>query len=343
MSSSQARVVNNSELAGLTSAWLGLRRLTWYRVLRKLRKIHDKRFPVSENLAFDFSGQAAGDRIRALLEGVAPCMIARFGNNEMRAVQNHLSIHTPLPMGQRLRRYLKGESGPWWWDDRTLREMAHGAGFFPASPEHLERFAIMTLDDCPQIDLLGSWLPDESRMTGCLRAMRVPLLDLEPYRHETPWTASLNGRKVLVIHPFDKSVRSQYEKRRLLFKDPRVLPDFDLQVFRAVQSIGGGCERFNDWFEALTWMKQEIAAIDFEVAIIGAGAYGMPLAAFIKRDLGRKAIHLGGATQLLFGIRGKRWDQCPFYAEHLYNEAWVRPLEEETPAKARQVEGGCYW
>jgi hypothetical protein len=26
-----------------------------------------------------------------------------------------------------------------------------------------------------------------------------------------------------------------------------------------------------------------------------------------------------------------------------YNEYWVRPLPEETPAEAGVVEGGCYW
>lgn len=44
--------------------------------------------------------------------------------------------------------------------------------------------------------------------------------------------------------------------------------------------------------------------INFDTAIIGCGAYGMPLAAQIK-NAGRQAIHLGGAVQLLFGIKGE--------------------------------------
>jgi hypothetical protein len=36
-------------------------------------------------------------------------------------------------------------------------------------------------------------------------------------------------------------------------------------------------------------------------------------------------VHLGGATQRLFGIRGKRWDERPFF-QNLYNEHWTRPL-----------------
>jgi phytoene dehydrogenase-like protein len=88
-------------------------------------------------------------------------------------------------------------------------------------------------------------------------------------------------------------------------------------------------------------MCAQINALDFDVAIIGAGAYGLPLAAHIKR-LGKKAIQLGGATQILFGIRGRRWDRMPFF-QGLYNEHWVRPLPEETPLNFQSVEDGCYW
>lgn len=48
-------------------------------------------------------------------------------------------------------------------------------------------------------------------------------------------------------------------------------------------------------------------AADYDVAIVGAGAYSLPLAAH-ARDAGHAAIQMSGATQLLFGIKGKRWD-----------------------------------
>ena len=37
---------------------------------------------------------------------------------------------------------------------------------------------------------------------------------------------------------------------------------------------------------------------------------------------------MSGATQLLFGIKGKRWDDHPVISK-LYNPAWVRPDETE--------------
>lgn len=59
-----------------------------------------------------------------------------------------------------------------------------------------------------------------------------------------------------------------------------------------------------------------------------------PLAAHVKRT-GKKAIHLGGGLQLLFGIRGKRWDMRDEY-KSLMNEYWIRPSEDETPVVAKK-------
>ena len=91
----------------------------------------------------------------------------------------------------------------------------------------------------------------------------------------------------------------------------------------------------------LAFMQRRINAADFEVALIGAGAYGLPLAAYC-RSLGKQAIQTSGATQILFGIKGRRWDDHPVISK-LYNDAWVRPAPSETPKAQNVVEGGSYW
>ena len=117
-------------------------------------------------------------------------------------------------------------------------------------------------------------------------------------------------------------------------------------MIKAVQTIAGEKSHFGNWFEALDYMKNEIANRDFDLLIVGCGAYGLPLAAFGKQ-MGKKAIHLGGGTQLLFGIKGKRWegryhgDDTRF--ADLFNEYWTYPSENEKPQNAEKVEGGCYW
>ena len=121
-----------------------------------------------------------------------------------------------------------------------------------------------------------------------------------------------------------------------------MLPEFDLITYRPVQSFLGLKTPYRDWFEALEKMQADIARIGFDVALLGCGAYGMSLGAFIKRDLGLKAVHLGGVTQVLFGIKGGRYDSNPYY-NRLYNDFWVRPNESERPSNFLQHEGGAYW
>ena len=54
------------------------------------------------------------------------------------------------------------------------------------------------------------------------------------------------------------------------------------------------------------------------------------------------AIVLGGATQVLFGIKGMRWATHSVISE-FWNEAWVWPKQSETPLGASSIEGACYW
>lgn len=149
----------------------------------------------------------------------------------------------------------------------------------------------------------------------------------------------------MVVHPFVDSIRYQYEHNRdKLFGNPDVLPEFkELLTVKAVQTISDQQdERFDTWFDALQFMKDEISKLDFDIALIGCGAYGMCLAAHVKR-MGKQAVHLAGWTQMLFGVYGERWikDQ-PQYSKYI-NEYWIRPLESEKPKGAEKVENGCYW
>ena len=59
--------------------------------------------------------------------------------------------------------------------------------------------------------------------------------------------------------------------------------------------------------------------------------------------MGKKAVHIGGALQLLFGIRGNRWETEQDIYMQFMNKHWVRPLESERPKAAHNVENACYW
>jgi hypothetical protein len=129
--------------------------------------------------------------------------------------------------------------------------------------------------------------------------------------------------------------------REKIFTNPKILPEFTLKVIKAPQTITGNPREYASWTETLKKLKESVQQEQFDVALVGCGAYGLPLAACIKK-MGKVAIHLGGATQLLFGISGGRWRQQPRF-QALMTEAWSLPLEQERPTGWEKIEGGCYW
>lgn len=150
---------------------------------------------------------------------------------------------------------------------------------------------------------------------------------------------------MLVISPFTDTIQKQYQVREKLWENPKVLPKFELRTLKAVESprILGKSNGFKNWFEALDWLYQQTLNMDYDVALLGCGAYGFHLAAKIKES-GHMAIQLCGQTQILFGIKGKRWEEhMPERMKQFTNEYWVRPEAAEVLKNIRYVEKGCYW
>tara|TARA_R110002126_G_scaffold205204_2_gene352485 strand:- start:848 stop:1813 length:966 start_codon:yes stop_codon:yes gene_type:complete len=272
-----------------------------------------------------------------------PYMIARFGSTELSCLVNYIGVNHDK---KQYLQYIQGKKQRWWWDKKIIDQMQQWSGFFPAREDKIEQFCELMIQDISHVDVLASWLPNEKLFSKELsNSSKIEFELLNPYFSKVPWTKALEGKKVLVVHPFSNTIEQQYKKRELLFKD-NLLPEFELITIKAVQSIAGNSTEYNDWFEALDYMKTEIDKCDYDICLIGCGAYGFPLAAHVKRR-GKKSVQMGGSLQLLFGIRGKRWEDSNYnpiynYAK-LMNEHWVKPGDEDKPAGAATVEGACYW
>ncbi len=294
----------------------------------------------------DYIGEKAQQAIYALLTDDQPCMISRFGSGEMSIVFRTYARIQKGSAVKKLASILCGKLPPFWFDQSTRGGFIWGAGYFPDDIPALERFGRRVLEDCRQIDLLGSWLCGERilKKNYFPNGKIVSLADLSPFLTEKPWTLALQGRKILIIHPFEETIKNQYLKSQIksIHRDARILPSFKLLTYKPVQSSAGNWPKeFPTWFDALEKMCEDISKIDFDIAIIGAGAYGMSLAAFIKNQLHRKAFHLGGATQLLFGINGRRWENKEKFKKDIITEDWV--YSTERPPRFESLEKGCYW
>lgn len=259
-----------------------------------------------------------------------PFFAGRLGSNELECMVEYYDV---------LKR-CEGEKNA--YHDNLKLVMKQGAGFFPTTDECLDRFAKLYTENLEDMDFIWSmWL---SRFENQYYERFNPNAAIGfyedtalPYDITNPWTKALEGKKVLVIHPFEDSIRENYEIREKLFKNIDVLPEFELITLKAVQSIADESPEYETWFEALEYMERQIDEIDFDVALIGAGAYGFPLGAYVK-SIGKKAVHIGGMLQLLFGIKGKAWNKLG-----IYNEYWTSPKETEKPKGYKSVEAGRYW
>lgn len=277
------------------------------------------------------SQSKANERIKEAILSNKPFMFGRHGSNEIQ-----MAFH-----GQMLDKGIIEKI-----DCKKLTASCEHSGFFPVEEEMFRKFNELIIEATEQCDIYGAFraVAEDYYMSEYLKkdAVVTHTNTMDFWRYEEPFTYALKGKKVLVVHYLAEQIEEQYKKRDKLFENKKVLPEFELRTFKAVQTIAGQKDpRFANWFEALDYMCEEIQKIDFDIAILGCGAYGMPLSAKIKK-MGKQSIYMGGVLQMLFGIRGRRWDAEP-KAAALYNEHWVSPDAGSVPKGSNSVEGGCYW
>ncbi len=260
-----------------------------------------------------------------------PFMFGRYGSNELRIAYQAEMLEKGIINSINC---------------NSLKVACEHCGFFPEETENFKKFNVLMKEAGKNCNIYGTFrmaMEDyyiKHFMPKNVELTHLNMLDF--WRYEVPFTSALKGKKVLVVHPLAAQIEQQYKKRENLFENKNILPEFELKTLEAVQTVAGNRDpRFETWFDALDYMAGEIKKTDFDIALLGCGAYGMPLASQIK-DMGKQVIYMGGVLQMLFGIKGKRWDDTP-EAAALYNEYWEYPDPSRKPENADTVEGGCYW
>ena len=314
----------------------------WNKKKRKEFRNNNLIIPNHYGVNYIYPEEYGNEIILNVLNENKPTFITRFGATELSIIRffynNIKNYNMTFP-------------------DNLKEQIKKASGFFSPTDEYLTRFCCESINMIKNIDVIGVWnfkddLEEKLLHKYNQNAKLVSISSIGDliWKFDSPWTQYLKNKKVLVIHPFEKTIIQQYQKRELLFKNPLTLPEFKLKTIKAVQGICGSEEtkKYENWFKALNSMYQKIDQTDFDIALIGAGAYGMFLANYIKHK-GKQAIHVGGALQLLFGIKGSRWtkEYTGNFSQNFVNEHWTYPLKEDTPSNIKELtkyeKSTCYW
>lgn len=223
-------------------------------------------------------------------------------------------------------------------------------GVFPTDPAFLERWTAAFAAAADALDWLGVFATDLPETARALRdhgrAARLVDQRDQQYDRSSPadearcWLPLLRGRRVLLVCPFasllaERARRETFEavwaKTGRRWFEPAAVEalDFPYGIEPATRARYPDCLALRD----------EIAAAlderEFDVALIAAGALGIPLAAHVKAT-GRAGFSLGGPLQVLFGVHGERWLAMAHWRERFINDAWIRVPERYAPsARAR--------
>lgn len=271
-----------------------------------------------------------------------PALIGRFGTIELECVlYSELFPEKPL-------------------EPNMLETIENNAGVFPNSAESIKHWLAATRKSVESADILAvgwySLIAEHERLLltkwgWYSNEKTVTLRDLEPYYSDSSrWTSLLEDVDVCVVSSFAESAKLQVAKG-----ENRIWPGAggSLWAYSArwnwvqtgyapmlAQGRANWEESPESWEEAVDWVVGEVLKTKARVVLIGCGGLGMIIGSRLKAA-GKICVVMGGAIQVLFGIKGGRWVNQ--HISKFWNDDWIWPSLEETPRGALSVEKGCYW
>jgi hypothetical protein len=166
--------------------------------------------------------------------------------------------------------------------------------------------------------------------------------DIFHYIHSQPFTQALRGKRILIVSPFEESIKEKIPIREKIYGID-LFPDCVITTIKPPQTQAGENSREFDIELALFCNRLDAIKDTYDVALVSCGGYGNLVCNHIYES-GRSAIYVGGVLQMYFGILGNRWlKERPDVVRLYLNEYWSRPKITERPKNCENVEGGCYW
>jgi len=290
--------------------------------------------------------EAGAAAIRDLFAGEKPFFVGRNGTIEVETLLHWYTRRKAVPQMQTYPAHIR-------------QQIERNAGVFPSTDESIDAWCTAYVEALEHLDgaAVGWYKPLEQVEKWIMNtympemAFGCPLRSLEPYYvgKDLRWTRALAGKSVAVVSSFAETMKKQVIKVDEIWKGGKagMLGDarwsFVKTGYSPILSLGVAAWHAGiySWQGAVEHTVDEVMKTGATVALVGCGGLGMIIAAELKRR-GVSALVLGGAIQVLFGIKGRRWANHPVISG-LWNDAWVWPAENEIPRGSVLVEGGCYW
>ena len=232
-----------------------------------------------------------------------------------------------------------------------IHKMLVSAGICLTCEEDAELYAKLYHKSVSNCDMLGVW-------TGAMRESAIEYYDiidrqlpdlpriaaqkLEPYYSMgSDFPRIFEGKRVLIITSHYNTTKRQLEKTDKLFDPPLFGKTTTFTVYKAPQQNCGSSDGMS-WTAHLEKMKLDIKELDFDIALVSCGGFGMIICDHIFSELKKSVMYVGGALQIYFGIMGQRWRTNEGILKHV-NENWTYPLDEDKPKNPNLCENNCYW
>ncbi len=231
-------------------------------------------------------------------------------------------------------------------------------GVFPTDPLFLQEFAAFYSKHIRNIDVLGIFQAKQELgiiSKNGLRTKFIPYQQSEPdrsspYAVENCYLPFFKSRKILFISPYSELL--QYRCQKDIFEgvwakiNGKWFFPGKVSSIQIPYSFGNSFQthaNFSDSIALYNHICSEISTYDYDIALIAAGALALPLVSHVK-NLGKVGISLGGHLQVLFGIKGGRWANDPYWQMNYFNENWIDMPQKYYPEnKDNLTDKGAYW
>ena len=248
-----------------------------------------------------------------------------------------------------------------------VREMTENAGFWspPQTSIHesLDLWAQTLIEALRNLDAVVSWSPSAKVQELQIlnqyspNSKKIVLRALEPYY--TPanqYTTKMTKGPIAVVSPFAESIKKQWSIIHEVFpptglagqmwpQNQTIIPiraPYGPAMTQANLSLSWPSDIYNQGpLQAIQYLADQVSESGAKYALVGIGALSLLLVHELKKR-NIVAIHTGGGTQIMFGIKGNRWQNHSIIS-NFFNPSWTKPTHDEIPSEAQKVERSCYW